>query len=125
MKYENKEYECLDSIEELNIGENKGKLLYVKSLMPLSKQPPVSFLAVDTSGDVFSLSVYHLNDVVLEKIRHERDIITLKDPVLRKVSYKGNEFPLIHIKKPHKFLVNDQILKENFAHAAMTTKNSF
>ena len=115
-------------VSDLAEGENPGKAVAFKVLMPLNStnDPPATLLALDASGAVCALSVYHIDVNVCGTLR-ERDTIVVRDPAKRTVRCVGGEsatYALVQARLPTQFSVNGQQLKQKFAHATLATSTS-
>lgn len=113
--------ETVETLSDLASGPNPGKRMDVKVIMPLGTdpEPPASVLVVDRAGNVFGLSIYHLDSLAQSSIKAERGRITIVEPCIKHVDLEGAQYTIAQLHFPTQFFVNGQSLNSSFAHAAL------
>jgi tetratricopeptide (TPR) repeat protein len=83
--------------------------------------PPACWIMADEAGDCVCVSVYHLDAKAYDAVS-EKKVVTLLDPVVKRVQLGATRYRLISVSDPRNMLVNGRALAGSFQYAGLSSK---
>eukprot|EP00512_Aurantiochytrium_limacinum_P005475 CAMPEP_0171510682 /NCGR_PEP_ID=MMETSP0959-20130129/527_1 /TAXON_ID=87120 /ORGANISM="Aurantiochytrium limacinum, Strain ATCCMYA-1381" /LENGTH=447 /DNA_ID=CAMNT_0012048129 /DNA_START=243 /DNA_END=1583 /DNA_ORIENTATION=- len=111
------------SVCDLDEGPNTNINIHVKVLMGISASgsPVSTFLALDYKGNIFALSIFHLDETTQSRLGSAKENISISDPLLRTTILDNHRYQSIQVQHPAHVSLNGRQLHSAFAHASMAT----